>query len=209
MFCNHSDCIKNTLKNISSKYKEKKIFLDIGCGSGERTTIFDEFNRKIYGVDNLDWRDIIHSKNIDFKKENFLKTGLSYPDDKFDIVFSFDVIEHIDDAESLVRNAFRVLKKNGVFILGTPNRYRLFGAILISLGFRKFPYHPDINTKDLDPFAAHIHEYTVLELRQLLEQCGFKVNKIHRKFYGLTGGYGIDSCGEVPFFHNIIIVAIK
>lgn len=48
---------------------------------------------------------------------------LEYPNDYFDAVFITDVIEHIvEDREKYVREAYRVLKKGGLFfITGTPN----------------------------------------------------------------------------------------
>lgn len=66
------------------------------------------------------------------------------PENYFDFVVSFQVIEHIQNDEFFLREIYRVLKPNGKLILTTPNR-------LMSL--TRNPWH--------------IREYTTHELKQL------------------------------------------
>jgi ubiquinone/menaquinone biosynthesis C-methylase UbiE len=54
------------------------------------------------------------------------------PDNNFDVVISFQLIEHIHDDKTLVDEVFRVLKPGGKFICTTPNK-------LMSL--TRNPYH--------------------------------------------------------------------
>ena len=72
---------------------------------------------------------------------------MAFPDRDFDVVTSFQVIEHVPDAEVYVAAIARVLRHEGVFVVTTPNR-------LTSLGVN--PYH--------------LHEFTPAELRQLLSR---------------------------------------
>lgn len=57
---------------------------------------------------------------LDYMQDTY---PLEYSDDFFDAVLITDVIEHIvEDREKYVREAFRVLKKGGLFLItGTPN----------------------------------------------------------------------------------------
>lgn len=204
IFDSHMNCIENILKNISYKYRDKKYFLDVGCGDGTRTILFDEFERLIYGVDRIYWLKEAIKDRINFRHEDFMETALSYKNDYFDIILSFDVIEHLPRPRVMLREIYRLLKKDGIFIISTPNRNRLFSFFLQLSGLRKFPYYPNKETIDCDPYSAHIIEYNSSRLGTLLNQEGFKVIKIHKIFYGMSGRYGLSYLFSLPLFHNII-----
>jgi SAM-dependent methyltransferase len=78
-------------------------------------------------------------------------TCLPLAADAFDLVVSFETIEHVPDARALVFETRRVLKPGGRLVLSTPNR--AFGP-------------PERHTGN--PF--HIREFTAEELRELLCQ---------------------------------------
>ena len=205
----HGNCIKNILSEISYKYRNKKTFLDVGCGDGSRTVIFDEYGRYINGVDCHRWLKDELKERIDFKQEDFIKTNLTYEDGSFDIIFSFDVIEHLRRPQIMLKEILRILKKDGVFIISTPNRDRLGSFLLCLFGLRKFPYYPNKETINSDPYSAHVIEYSISELGHLLKQEGFKTIKIHRLFYGLSGKFGFRYLFAFPLFHNIILECTK
>lgn len=114
-------------KNYQAEFLNKKEFnyfknckkiLDIGCGSGE-FLLLDP--KKIIGVDQ-------NKKSITLCKEKKLQalvgdvTKLPFPDDLFDGVHCAHVIEHLfpKEAYSMLKEAGRVLKKRGIFLLSTP-----------------------------------------------------------------------------------------
>ena len=76
---------------------------------------------------------------------------LPFADESFDVVVSFETIEHVADACALVRAIRRVLKPGGLLVLSTPNR--AFGP----------PARHASN-----PF--HVREFTPDELRHLLSR---------------------------------------
>ncbi|OIO35448.1 MAG: hypothetical protein AUJ74_06205 [Candidatus Omnitrophica bacterium CG1_02_44_16] len=205
----HTNCIRRALKELSYQYRDKKLFLDVGCGVGTRTIIFDEFNRQICGVDRMDWRDKGIAGKIAFKELDFMRSDLPFESNLFDIAFSFDVIEHLCQPQKMLDEIHRVIKVGGIFIIGTPNRYRMLGLILQLLGLRKFPYYPNDATVNSDPYAAHVREFTATELKKLLNQHGFKIRKTHKLFYGLTGGYGLHKFFNLPLYHNMLIECQK
>jgi SAM-dependent methyltransferase len=83
--------------------------------------------------------------------------SLGFASDSFDLVCSFEVIEHLPDAHSYLREMARVVKQEGTYIVSTPNRlFRNPGASL-----SKSP--------PLNPF--HVREYSLEELRLLLARC--------------------------------------
>lgn len=97
----------------------KRIILDAGCGTGGNLTILKKFG-KVIGVD--------ESRNAlqRVEKEEFSKlvlgevTKLPFPDNFFDCVTLFDVLEHIENDELALRECLRVLKAGAAFMLTVP-----------------------------------------------------------------------------------------
>jgi SAM-dependent methyltransferase len=48
-------------------------------------------------------------------------TRSTLPDQSFDFVVAVEVLEHVDEDGKFVENVARILKKNGVFLMTTPN----------------------------------------------------------------------------------------
>ena len=100
-----------------------------GEGYGTNSIAINSKAEKVVGLD-VDKETIDYSisayknKNLEF----ILYDGIKIPfkDGSFDCVVSFQVVEHVLDDSNYIREIYRVLKKNGLFILSTPNRvYRL------------------------------------------------------------------------------------
>lgn len=99
--------------------RNKKI-IDIGCGSGTwakvlRNTFGDSF--KAYGIDISELGNA--GKYLRFRRANAEK--IPYKSGIFDIVFISDVLEHVIEPKRVLKEAVRVLKKNGLLIIRTPN----------------------------------------------------------------------------------------
>ena len=102
--------------------------LECGCGPGAVTFEIAKIvtNGKVSGLDidknqiesnNLKLRDsALH--NLKFEEGNILH--LPYPDDSFDIVYMQALIVHIKSPLDAIKEAHRVLRKNGLIILREP-----------------------------------------------------------------------------------------
>lgn len=103
-----------------------KIILDLGCGSGYGAARIGEHAEKVHGVD-VDEDAVAFAQqrysrdNVSFSK---IEGGRALPfaDASFDVVLSFQVIEHVWDDGGYLREAQRVLKPGGVIVLVTPDR---------------------------------------------------------------------------------------
>jgi len=111
------------------KLQKSSFVLDVGCGEGYGTDLLSKYVSRIIGID-VDRNIIKHasdkykSKNCSFKTYDGIK--IPYKDNTFNAVVSFQVVEHISDDAGYISEVYRVLKKNGIFIVTTPNRtYRL------------------------------------------------------------------------------------
>ena len=96
--------------------------LDVGCGAPARCIPPGSFLRKLgygKGID-ISYQDI----EFEFCIGDIQK--IPFKDAEFDGVTAIEVIEHIDEPISALREVHRVLKKDGVFVVTTPNNNVIF-----------------------------------------------------------------------------------
>lgn len=117
---------------------DKKV-LDIACGSGYGSYLIAQSGaQEVWGGD-------IEQQAIETAKQNYQEENLHFrvidvldipfDDSYFDVVVSFETIEHVRDVRVFRDELFRVLKPGGKLILSTPNR-----KVTQRLGIHN-PYH--------------------------------------------------------------------
>jgi len=130
--------IVNHLKKIIDNYhkstEENIRILDMGCGDGVLLYLLSKKLKnaevELYGVDLSDVaiKTAINKFNKEgvgnkffFKTENVYKT--SFKDEMFDVIVSSDVIEHLSEPETFLKEVKRLLKPKGFLVIGTPIKY--------------------------------------------------------------------------------------
>jgi 2-polyprenyl-3-methyl-5-hydroxy-6-metoxy-1,4-benzoquinol methylase len=105
------------------KFSRNDLILDIGCGSGLKTLLLGKKCKKVIGIDIS--KKAIASAKI---KSTFLNRRINsefrcvklenaeFEDEYFDKIFSICVIEHISNYEQLLKESYRILKRNGHMI---------------------------------------------------------------------------------------------
>lgn len=142
---------KRFLESQNINWKNKKV-LEIGCGNGSMTEyLFD----KGANITAIDLSDKYLSNAIGRFKSKlgnvFQKMSgddLKFPDNSFDIVVSFDLIEHIPDTNKHLFEVKRVLKSGGSYLFQTPNK--IPSAMFAIVRDKSFEYkinHPSLQTK--------------------------------------------------------------
>jgi SAM-dependent methyltransferase len=89
--------------------------LDVGCGNRPYEYLFK--GAKYLGIDVE-----VSGREIYLKQPDLFYDGINIPfeNEKFDLVFCTQVLEHVSDPFSLIREMNRVLKPNGKLIISLP-----------------------------------------------------------------------------------------
>jgi 2-polyprenyl-3-methyl-5-hydroxy-6-metoxy-1,4-benzoquinol methylase len=123
--------------------------LDIACGSGYGANILAEAGAaQVVAVD-------VNSEAVAAAQKKYTRDNLVYKignaeeikeaDESFDLVASFETIEHLKNPEKYLAELKRVLKKEGIALISTPN-IEVFG--------QKNPFH--------------LHEFTKSEFKEMI-----------------------------------------
>jgi SAM-dependent methyltransferase len=106
---------------------EGREVLDLGCGVGYGTAFLAEAAQRVVGVD-------VDEATVDYARKRYARanaefvvadaTAVPFDDASFDAVCSFETIEHVADPQALVREAARILRPSGAFLVSTPRAER-------------------------------------------------------------------------------------
>lgn len=105
------------------EHQTKLRILDIGCGNGSLSNLIAHQGYEVVGIEESE--SGVELANQNFPNCRFIQGtiyNLPYAElgDKFDIVITAEVIEHLFYPKELVRNVKQCLKPNGRLILTTP-----------------------------------------------------------------------------------------
>jgi ubiquinone/menaquinone biosynthesis C-methylase UbiE len=104
---------------------EKSSVMEVGCGEGYGTNYLSHNVQHIVGLDVNE--DVIQHASRKYRSARcsfkfYDGVNIPYNDSTFDVVVSFQVIEHVQDDKSFLTEIRRVLKTGGTCLLTTPNR---------------------------------------------------------------------------------------
>jgi len=193
--------------------------LDIGCGNGLliNELLKQGYKGKCYGT------DVYVSKsvgNYEYKVSD-ITDGLPYSSLKFDCVILGEVVEHIPNTDNLLREIYRVLRKDGYLIITTPNLVCWFNRIIVPLGIQPLftETSSEIKLGRIWPSLGqgkksegHLKIFTHRSLQEILEYVGFKViSKQGLLFYFPFPLSMVDKIfvNFLPFSSGLLYVAKK
>jgi len=165
--------LKKRCKQILKRFEEFGKILDVGCATG----IF------LNGMQNLDWEVAgiePNEKAAAYARKRFdidVFTGYlneaHYPDDTFDVITIWDVLEHVPEPEDFINEIYRVLKPGGLVIATLPNansweRY-LFGEHWVGW---EIPRHYRSHTPDTITEFLNKHSFQNIEIFSFIGRHG-------------------------------------
>jgi SAM-dependent methyltransferase len=134
-------------------------FLEIGAGDCALSMRVAPRAGQVYAVDICDQTRKALPANVKLVVSDGRE--IDVPEGSVDLAFSDQLMEHLhpEDARTQLASVHRALKPGGVYVCITPNR--LYGPSDISA------YFDDVAS------GFHLREYTVFEVRRVLEEAGF------------------------------------
>ncbi len=141
--------------------------LDVGCGRGEFLYKMQKKGWDIYGVE--PYKEAVIKTQERIGKKRVWQGELpkiKFKNKKFDVITMWHVLEHLDYPSLYLRKIRSLLTKSGFFVLEVPNldavNLALFRESYSGLGF-----------------AEHVFYFSKKGLKKLLEDNGFKVERIY------------------------------
>jgi len=167
-----------------SNIPNSKYFLDIGPGnglflenlslkgfSGEAVDISKKAVETIEGSTNL-------SNRVTVCQCDFMKISA---EKKYDVIFCFEVLEHLRDDEAALRKIKKLMKPGGQFMFSIPAHMKLWTKI--------------------DEEKGHFRRYEKKEIQDKLDKLDLKIELIYT--------YGFPFCFFLRFLRNRIISKVK
>jgi SAM-dependent methyltransferase len=128
---------------FARRYAPGKRVLDAGCGTGYGSAELAQSAAEVTGVD-------IAPDAIEYARANYPLPGLRFiesscaavpfPADSFDLVIAFEVIEHLPDFRAFLDDSARVLTREGLFLVSSPNK-RYYAETRAETGPNPFHEH--------------------------------------------------------------------
>lgn len=166
-------------ERILSHLKSEFHVLDVGAGAGiVEQMYFKGYAAQVCGVD-LDPR-VTENPHLD--EGRVADAGsIPYEDNRFDLVFADNVMEHLDDPASVFSEIKRVLKPGGTMLFKTPNRSHYMPLIsrMTPHSFHQF-YNRLRGRKEIDTFPTHYKANSKAQVGGLAAKTGLEMISVER-----------------------------
>ena len=102
--------------------------------------------------------DLIKNKyeNLSLKSADVRNLNESFDDESFDVILAFSVFEHIDEFEIGLKNVYKCLKSDGIFICELPSENKLYKLGRNFAGYQDA--HPNYNHNKLVKYIEKIFQ---------------------------------------------------
>lgn len=138
-------------------HPELKSFLEIGCGTGFVISgISEQFpDAKLFGSEYLE-EGLVYARQRVPGAEFAQMDARHIPyESELDAIGAFDVLEHIEEDEVVLKQIFKALNPGGIVFITVPQHRWLWSAV--------------------DEYACHVRRYDTNELHQKVCRAGFDI----------------------------------
>jgi SAM-dependent methyltransferase len=190
-------CAVDPLRPLFEKYlRPDSLMLEGGCGMGNYITYYAARGFKVVGVDFAQKAlKTLHQRQPDLMLAAGDVARLPFDDEVFDVYYSGGVVEHFEGgAEAALKEARRVLKRDGALLISVPyfNPLRRFLA-----PFRKQEWQvvsrAEVGGDGITGKQFFQYAYKSREFENMLTSAGLRT--VDRQPYAILWGLS-----EIPFF---------
>jgi len=168
--------------------------LDVGCGDG--STLFRYFKippREFHGLEGSpECQAKARARGLQVTSCD-LNSRWPYEDNKFDVVFSNQVIEHVHNCRLFAAEAFRVLKPGGTAFVTSENLCSLLNWMALSLGYTPFSLMQTCGRYLGNPLGIHY-----------LEKHSEELPLDHPAFSGVSGHVRVLTVRQAKELFNLV-----
>lgn len=119
LYNKHYEQFYTEIFDLDKTFYNDKIILDIGCGPRGSLEWADMAKERI-GLDPLvDKYKTLRNLNHKMDYVNSAAENIPFDDNYFDVVCSFNSLDHVDDLNKVISEIKRILKPGGIFLLIT------------------------------------------------------------------------------------------
>ncbi len=139
---------------FAARLAGRKRVLDMGCGTGYGAAELARLAASVAAFDLFPQAVAVARSAYPLPNLHFLAASaaaIPFPDASFQLITCFEVIEHIADWQTLLKEAQRLLARGGQFIVSTPNKL----------------YYAE-SREQIGPNPFHVHEFEYEEFREAL-----------------------------------------
>jgi ubiquinone/menaquinone biosynthesis C-methylase UbiE len=133
--------------------------LEVGYGAGAVLLSLapgvDELHGLDLDADPVSVQRLLQSRGVDALLRQGSVYELPYADAAFDLVVSFSTFEHLHEYQKALAEVARVMRPNGLFLLGMPAVNKLMEAAFLAIGFKGINDHHVTTPRQIEQaFAA-------------------------------------------------------
>lgn len=156
---------KEKLRIIQKDLPASGRVLDVGCAAGFFLKVMRELGYKTHGVDISTYASNYARKILKLDVIEGELTDAFFPNDFFDIITMWDIIEHLPNPLETLAECNRIMKKGGFLVVETLNTNSLMARILRQ-------------TWPLFEPPYHLFYFNRKTLKLILEMSGFRIIRV-------------------------------
>lgn len=155
--------------------------LDVGCAGGAFPKAAHDLGFDAIGVEPSKWLAEQGRKLYGLDLRSGLLQEQDFPDQSFDLICLWDVIEHLPDAHDVVRHIHRLLRPGGYFVVNCPD----YGSLARKVLGDKWPML----------LSVHLIYFTKATITDFLRRDSFEVVEFRPFWQTLQLGYVLKRAG--------------
>jgi SAM-dependent methyltransferase len=164
--------------------RDKPKVLDIACGDGLTAESIEKLGADVTAIDLTNARFVAA---IPFQQMD--AAAIAFPDNTFDIAYTFDAFEHFANPEAVLREASRVLKPGGVFyasfgpLYNSPHGAHQFLSIDVPychMLFREEDCNAAAEKRGLRPLTKNLNYWSLRDFRRMFARFEDQFDTVHR-----------------------------